>query len=175
MPPLSSVGFAILFRYHPQSHILSDVFSIDLQVREGLAAYFFLLLCCVATDDFIEICNCLKWSALLFFSILKKTGKMISKRCRLIFLSHIILIIIPVCTLNYSPFLYMKRNNLLVVIYYVAETGFELHFQKFQSPIFLCYIVLLLEYLLPEFIHPSLKINRAVSDHCMLPISYCGT
>lgn len=174
MPLLSSVGFAILFRYHPRSHILSDVFSIDLQVCEGLAAYFFLLLCCVATDDFVEICSCLKWSALLFFSILKKAGKMISKSCRLMFLSHIILIIIPVCTLNYSPFLYMKRK--ITYLWYIMWQSQDLnHFQKFQSPIFLCYIVLLLEYLLPEFIHPSLKINRAVSDHCVLPISYCGT
>ena len=44
MPLLSSLGFAILLRYHPGCHVLSDVFSLDLQVFEGLAASFFFLL-----------------------------------------------------------------------------------------------------------------------------------
>lgn len=52
MPSLSSVGFDIGFRSHPGCHVLSDVFSADLHVCEGLASFF--LLCFVARDDLVE-------------------------------------------------------------------------------------------------------------------------
>lgn len=122
--------------------------------------------CFVAADDLVER-FAIVWNRMLCCSavFLEEVRKIMKSQT---VLSHVILIVIPICNLNYFPFLYIKIH-----LHYVTEIGLQLHFEEFQSLIFLCPMVLLLEYSPSSFVLylKNCLFFSTVSNNCMHPAS----